>query len=148
MLYEITLLALTLCIIWISIILIERSADRRYLKKYGASVDEFHHFIECVEAFEFDKIPKPKTENGSVYNDLLMASDAYLSAHNTLDASKEQLIRLSLSNRELINSYVKVLHLLKPSIQEPINLDDDYVNLSVMIKEVNESIDVLSKQGR
>ncbi len=146
MLYEITLLTLTLCIIWISVILIERSADRRYLKKYGASVDEFNHFTECIKASEFDKLPKPKTETASVYNDLLMASDAYLNAHNTLDASKQQLIRLSLSNRELINSYVKVLHLLKPSIQEPKNLDEDYENLSIMVREVNASIEVLTKQ--
>lgn len=146
MMYEITLLMLTLCIIWVSITLLERSADRRYLKQYGASIDDFNHLIDCVKEFEFDKIPKPKADDKSVYNDLLMATDAYQLSHTALNNSKQQLVQLSLSNRELINSYVKVLHLLKPSIEEPKNLDEDYNNLKIMIKEINTSIDVLKEK--
>jgi len=146
MLYEITLLILTLSIIFISLILLERRADLRFLNRYGADIKEFDYLIRCVKNLEFDKVPKPIKDNDSVYNELLKITHSYLTAYVALDTSKQELIALSNKNRELINAYVKVLHLLSPNSFATVEEENrDETKIKEMLSEINTSIENLSK---
>lgn len=154
MLYEITLLVITLGIILISLILSEKRAEKRvgeriekgFTKKFGAGISDFEYLIQCIQSLEFDKIPVPLKDNTSIYNQLLQTSDSYLAAYLAIDKSKQQIVELSLKNRELIDAYTKVLSLLSPAMLEPNNNEsEEDMKIKTMVNEIHSSLDRLSK---
>lgn len=154
MLYEITLLVITLGIIFISLILSEKRAEkrveskveRRYMEIFGADVKDFEHLIQCINQLEFKKIPAPLKNNASIYNQLLQASDAYLAAYMAIDKSKQQIVELSIKNRELVDSYTKVLNLISPAAYDSIREDNDEdMVVKKMVSEIHTSLNSLSK---
>lgn len=141
------LVLLNLLFIYSLVSLMEKRLHKFYREKYGAQIEEFKRVISCFQKFDFEKIPAPKQDNDTVYNDLLIVTSSYLKAYQALDMSKNQLIEFSVRNKELIKSYIDVLESLKLSTSKFQGLDRDAeVAMTDVINKVELSIKKLTQE--
>ena len=63
-----------------------------------------------------------------------------------IDKSKQQIVELSIKNRELVDSYTKVLNLISPAAYDSIREDNDEdMVVKKMVSEIHTSLNSLSK---
>lgn len=147
MLDAVLLVILNLLFIYLLINLMEKRLHKSYREKYGARIEEFESVINSFQNFDFENIPKPKKDENTVYNDLLIVTSSYLKAYQALDMSKNQLVEFSIRNKELIKSYIDVLESLKLSTSKFQGLDRDAeVAMTDVINKVEHSIKKLTQE--
>lgn len=117
-------------IIFTLIKLSEKRINKLYLKKYGASTEEFSEIIKNFNDFNLKLIPKPMKENKSVFNELLILNSNIIKIKTVLSESKNKAIEISDINKRMISSYLEILTSLRKTIlefEEPNSASSDLI---------------------
>lgn len=113
MLDALWLIIFNLFFIYFVIHFMEKRIKLKMEKELGAREQDFYRVFEQLQNFEFEQIPRSKSKDKTVYNELLLVTHSFYDTYLSMMENKKQIVGLTEKNNELIQSCVKVLNLMK-----------------------------------